>query len=167
MTFVKDPLNATEPREIIEYSQDLEDRIEDEFDANKNQIEAVEQSVTALDTKLSVDYVVEYDSNKNGSWEKWASGKLVQMGNLGTLLPTGGIAGNSKYTYDLTYPIPFISLAYASTEFNPTDSSGKNIGVYKSSQSTNTVLYTYIINNETQAIAQLRAFSYYAVGKWK
>ena len=32
MAFVKDPLNATEPREIIEYSQDLEDRVEEGFD---------------------------------------------------------------------------------------------------------------------------------------
>ena len=33
MTFVKDPLNATTPREIIEYSQDLEDRVENGFDS--------------------------------------------------------------------------------------------------------------------------------------
>ena len=155
--------NAQIGDKILSYDNEQTTQIND----NKNQIEAVEQSVTALDTKLSVDYPVDYGENENGSWEKWFSGKLVQKGNLGTLSPTGVIAGNSKYTHTLTYPIPFISLDYASTEFNPVNSGGTNIGISKSSQSTNTILYTYITNNETQAITQLRAFSYYAVGKWE
>lgn len=44
MTFVKDPLNATTPREIIEYSQDLEDRVEDGFELQTAEINNLKPS---------------------------------------------------------------------------------------------------------------------------
>ena len=100
--------NAQIGDKILSYDNEQTTQIND----NKNQIEAVEQSVTALDTKLSVDYVVDFGSNPNGSWEKWASGKLVCRGVFtatnGTTQEQGGIF-RSAAVQTQSYAMNFIS----------------------------------------------------------
>lgn len=51
MTFVKDPLNATQPREIIEYSQDLEDRVD-------GGIQEVTEQLAQTATKSEVNQLI-------------------------------------------------------------------------------------------------------------
>lgn len=88
MTFVKDPLNATEPREIIEYSQDLENRIDGGFE------EVIEQ---LAQTDISV-----YQINKNKGLidETYLSDELKQqmVGNT----PIHSVPARDSVTLDRT-----------------------------------------------------------------
>lgn len=70
--------NAQKGDKILEYDNEQTTVI----NSNKNKNETLEQSITALDTKFSKDYIVDYGSNANGNWEKWSSGKLVQWGEV-------------------------------------------------------------------------------------
>ena len=61
---------------------------------------------------LGIDYVIERGSNSNGSWEKWASGKLVQRGVFtatnGTTEAQGGIF-RSASVQTQSYAMNFVS----------------------------------------------------------
>lgn len=77
--------NAQIRDKILTYDNEQTAAIND----NKDKIATVEQSVVTtnqkiddLETKLSKDYIVDYGSNENGSWEKWYSGKLVCFQNV-------------------------------------------------------------------------------------
>ena len=78
---------------------------------------------------LVKDYVIESDSNADGSWEKWNSGKLVQKVNATISVPvnvselqgyrSGEITINypiSSLTVPKTYGLTCNSLSYSSLE---------------------------------------------------
>lgn len=52
------------------------------------------------------DYVVEYGSNSNGSWEKWFSGKLVQR----TVVRVSRETKSKSVDYTWTFPLTFASV---------------------------------------------------------
>src|SRR5690554_3640183 len=75
MTFVKDLLNATTPREIIEYSQDLEDSVENGFDDVDDITTSLSGDVNTLNDFM--ENVIESGSNTNGSWVKFIDGTMI------------------------------------------------------------------------------------------
>lgn len=61
--------------------------------------------VEMLSTANNADYVIESGSNSNGSWEKWASGKLVQR----TVVRVAREAKSKSVDYTWTFPLVFAS----------------------------------------------------------
>ena len=101
--------NAQKGDKILTYDNEQTAAINE----NKDKIATVEQSVTDLDAKLSKDYIVDYGSNENGSWEKWASGKLVQYVKTKSMITSNTTSGNN-YIYNnnevVVFPINFIEI---------------------------------------------------------
>ena len=145
---------------------------------NKDKIATVEQSVVTtnqkiddLDTKLSKDYIVDYGSNENGSWEKWASGKLVQWGSsektLGnyTSLTMTGVYRTNPVSQD--FPIPFVgNLPNVSIRLiRITGENGWQIdNSLPTLQNTGQSMLVRVVQSNTNTTAEL---VWNAVGRWK
>lgn len=104
------------------------------------------------------DYVVDYGSNENGSWEKWNSGKLIQRGR-GSIAFTTAPATVQKIQ---VFPVPFssISVDIQLTILANGIESVSIGGTYDSQNSMKVNIFRGISAHETP-------YSYYVVGRWK
>ena len=92
------PVLNSEKKEdsIYEYTKRQEDRIEGAFEGVDSELQA--QALFNKVKDLFGDYVIETGSNSNGSWEKWASGKLEQWGRV-----SSSPRKNTLFNYPITF----------------------------------------------------------------
>lgn len=95
---------------VIDYVNNREDAIEASFNDVDNGLSGVSQELNDFKTDVA-DYVIETGSNANGSYEKWASGKLVQWQRISVPSQTSLAWGSLHYLKipNWAYPLPFIS----------------------------------------------------------
>lgn len=137
MAFVKDPLNATNPREIIEYSQDLEDRIEVGFDD-------------------VADYIVEQGSN----YRKWESGMLEQWDTVeGITGGTGLISKPYPKQEFISTPLTFSVSAYSG--------GGVQLARFITENPLMNSYRAYVLLENRVASNEPVKVNYYAIGRWK
>ena len=146
MTFVKDPLNATEPREIIEYSQDLENRVEEGFDNVDEQL-----------NEIPADGGITSGSNDYGYWTKFPDGTLINRGSV-----TMAHADSDHRTYTITFPLAFVD-----TNYNPSvvpNAGGiANFGAVLTDSYTTTTMGVSVTRRSTANLEM----TWLVIGRWK
>lgn len=146
MSFIKKQMAQGD--KVIDYTNDLEDRVEVGFDDVDDITTSLSSDVNALNNFKDdvADYVVEQGTN----YTKWNSGKLEQWG-LGSITTSNNTITFPMSFYDNNY-IPFVQLGSVQAY-------DRSVGVERVSSSS---MKVHVFN----APASVGAY-WKAIGRWK
>lgn len=125
--------------------------------------------VNGINTKLSVDYIIETGTNSNGTYIKYNSGRLICLGKISTIM--GGSSTWEKldnvYGKNITgtwnFPVAFTSIGSLVCGVDGSDTAVWIAGVVKTLTAITTIKVRY--NNAPNYFGL--KLEYIAIGKWK